>query len=148
MLYREAEPGDCPACAGRLADVDIQRARARHCANCGGLWLDRADADDTLKYGGYNVDMLDVLRELAARDVAPVDIQAPYPCRVCRHTMRRENIEGITIDRCDEHGLWFDHNELLQVLNRSTPPGIAFNKQTKEQREKAQISFFFGWTRR
>jgi len=31
-------------------------------------------------------------------------------------------LEGVTIDRCDVHGVWFDDRELEQTLHHSSAP--------------------------
>lgn len=33
-----------------------------------------------------------------------------------------EVLEGVTIDRCDVHGVWFDDPELEQALHHSSAP--------------------------
>jgi uncharacterized protein len=48
-------------------------------------------------------------------------------CPKCGHDLREEVLDGVTIDRCTFcEGLWFDANELEQVLLRKVDPGKGF----------------------
>ena len=156
MPYREMEPGDCPACPGRLVLHDLTRTHARVCSGCGGLWLDRQDVADTLKYGGYNSDMMAALRRLSQRRVQPPENAGAYPCWSCRSPMRRETIQQVVVDRCDEHGVWFDHDELKLVLERTAPPGQILLvakpralERTTDPEEQARLNLLLGqvWPR-
>jgi hypothetical protein len=42
------------------------------------------------------------------------------PCAVCKHTMETLLLFQIAVDRCHSHGVWFDKDELAEVLRRST----------------------------
>ena len=41
------------------------------------------------------------------------------PCPVCKHDMLTVSLEDVALDRCKDHGIWFDANELQQVLQRA-----------------------------
>jgi Zn-finger nucleic acid-binding protein len=84
----------CPFCG---------RAFRRRCA-CGGAWLDEAE-------------LAGLLAEL---DVPwqPRD-GAPRPCPECAAPMGMVALEGIALDRCDRHGVWFDPSELVLVLQHA-----------------------------
>jgi Zn-finger nucleic acid-binding protein len=41
-------------------------------------------------------------------------------CPVCHGAMIVEELEGVPIDRCAEHGVWFDPNELTVALERAS----------------------------
>jgi Zn-finger nucleic acid-binding protein len=74
------------------------------CARCWGLWLDHAAA------GSFPLG-----------DAAAAPAEA-LPCPACHTAMRAWNVRGIVIDRCDVHGVWFDHAELDRVIERAHAP--------------------------
>lgn len=43
------------------------------------------------------------------------------PCPRCDVAMIPCTLAAIPIDRCDAHGLWFDHDELARVLYAAAP---------------------------
>jgi Zn-finger nucleic acid-binding protein len=53
------------------------------------------------------------------RLAVPVAAVRYRPCPVCQKFMNRMNyarISGVVLDVCKDHGLWFDRDELRQVL--------------------------------
>jgi Zn-finger nucleic acid-binding protein len=125
-----ADPTDrvCPACGeGRrlhsrpLGDTGLT---VLECGVCAGLWLG-ADAFRNLEEGARKLappiaDPAALRAEAASR---PHVSQGGGPfyrrCPVCSTAMTRINFErtsGILIDRCRDHGVWFDATELDAVL--------------------------------
>lgn len=43
---------------------------------------------------------------------------APVNCPHCGKPMTRENVLGVAVDVCREHGVWLDKGELEEVLRR------------------------------
>ena len=43
------------------------------------------------------------------------------PCPTCKRPMSRETFRGIEVDRCRDHGIWFDRDEVLHVLRGTRP---------------------------
>jgi Zn-finger nucleic acid-binding protein len=39
-------------------------------------------------------------------------------CVVCGERMKRELAQGVTVDVCDEHGIWLDKGELPRIIER------------------------------
>jgi Zn-finger nucleic acid-binding protein len=65
-----------------------------------------------------------LVRERAAR--ALVFTGGAYSerhCPVCDETMDEPLVFDVPIDRCEEHGMWFDKAELDRVLERSRIDG-------------------------
>ncbi|MCB1036418.1 MAG: zf-TFIIB domain-containing protein, partial [Acidobacteria bacterium] len=65
------------------------------------------------------------------------------PCPVCGKLMNRQNYgrrSGIIVDRCGEHGIWFDHEELDRILAWIRRGGLrqAQARQVEEQAEKTR----------
>ena len=100
---------DCPACGSPLGYQGDRWA----CASCHGLFVE-------------NEALVAMVREMA---LAPWDLPriAGKPgeraCPICETPMVVEQLEGVMIDRCDVHGVWFDEHELEQALHHAAAPG-------------------------
>jgi Zn-finger nucleic acid-binding protein len=94
----------CPSCTYKLDPVG---PRLR-CGGCEGLFVPH----------GHLAEMF----ELAAPDtmlppaVRPARRAEQRPCPRCKVPMAPSTLEGIEVDACDDHGVWFDFNELAWVL--------------------------------
>jgi Zn-finger nucleic acid-binding protein len=110
VIYRD-ELERCPRCGVEL----IQAGSARACNACRGLWMTQ-----------------EMLVEMAANmqwPAQPVPLpcvpdatRQPLPCPACTSPMQTWTLHGVPIDRCDRHGIWFDRDELQQVLYATFDP--------------------------
>lgn len=98
----------CPACGGALAFAGDRWG----CATCHGVFVQAAALAELVS------EMTGQPWELPASTGAPTE----RACPVCEAALRGEVIEGVTIDRCAEHGLWFDEAELGAVLEHAGEP--------------------------
>ncbi len=39
-------------------------------------------------------------------------------CPICKKTMSVEVVEGVSLDNCQDHGVWLDFGELQQIISR------------------------------
>ena len=111
----------CPVCGPetRLYDRQFEgRGHALECHTCGGFWLQHAD--------------FEVLARRAQSETTPRGSEAPKKlsnplhqagpmyrrCPECEGMMARRNHQGlgVIIDFCKDHGVWFDLNELEDLL--------------------------------
>jgi len=142
VIYRDHTEA-CPRCAVDLVDAGSVRA----CTNCQGMWL-----------------AADVLTEMVATmqpeprwvelDFEP-DPRAPLACPTCVKPMATWSLLGVPIDRCDDHGIWFDHDELEQVLRTSAEPAAPIDVPQPEpadepttRRRREAAAFAVGIRRR
>lgn len=152
----EATDRPCPACgkehplASRLlghADVS-----SLECGRCAGLWLGN-DAFDLLVTRARDrrdpaPDPSAVRREATeARSEGAPGGPAYRPCPVCGRRMNRTNYgrrSGVLLDRCREHGFWFDAAELDAVLGwvRKGGEELAEERQREEERRAASAARF------
>ena len=102
-------PLSCPACQVPLAYQGDRWA----CSTCRGLFVE-------------NEAIVALIREMA---LSPWELPpgAGKPgeraCPICKTPLIVERLEGVTVDRCDVHGVWFDEHELEQALHHAgTPP--------------------------
>lgn len=95
----------CPRCT----TTSMHRSHAHGvwvlaCSTCHGLWLDR-DACSSLS--------LALTREHAHAEAHVFDA----PCPMCRQAMERITVREIALERCEAHGVWFDHQELDHIVH-------------------------------
>jgi hypothetical protein len=98
----------CPACGGGLAFTGDRWG----CATCHGVFV-------------HAVALAELVSEMTGQPwELPASIGAPVEraCPVCATAMRGETVEGVAIDRCVEHGVWFDDAELGAVLEHAGEP--------------------------
>ncbi len=137
----------CPACGGdhplRSRRIGRQRLNVLECESCAGLWLgtevfrhlERSAAERSLPVG-----LAPATATAATARVAAGGVRAYRPCVVCSKLMNRQNYgrrSGVILDLCRDHGVWFDHQELAQVLTwiRDAGPERARQRELEEQRE-------------
>ena len=122
MSYRDEFPS-CPACPGKL-EVDGARLR---CGACKGVLVPVAQVEQMLH------DMApDDLRTLDARITARF-ADAPRSCPRCGTPLRPMELETISVDRCDQHGLWFDTDHLAWMLEVAGRDHAARNASARPQ---------------
>lgn len=116
----------CPRCrlplhVGQTANVSVHA-----CGQCGGLWLDRADADRMVH--SLCEHALQLAESAASHALAKVDTDAEgIPCPVCQHPLARSRVDKawLDIDVCSSHGTWFDRGELQRVARSLGRPQAA-----------------------
>jgi len=93
----------CPKCGKALQ----QAGYTERCRSCDGAWIN----EDAL---------VGMLQERTSTLVflpwqpRPKDMERP--CVVCRRAMQTVNLGSVALDRCAEHGVWFDADELAALL--------------------------------
>ncbi len=147
----------CPTCGDRaLHDRDLGPAHVLECPGCAGLWLDaeafrrfldaaRADeAGARLPGGGPAVaGAVAAPGGAAGRQAGPMYRKCP----ICASMMARRNFgrrSGVIVDRCNDHGLWFDAAELERILAwvRAGGEREAAARRKEEQAAAARRSYF------
>ena len=140
----QASPSDlpCPSCKGvklsrsTLGDVEVDQ-----CLHCGGVWLrqdlfDRVAADKETRGRALGVLPITSQPQSTAR------LEVIYrPCPACRQMMNRYNyakISGVIVDGCKSHGLWFDQDELRQVLEFIQGGGLEKSRDREITRLKEE----------
>jgi Zn-finger nucleic acid-binding protein len=98
-----APPARCPRCKVALGDQPL----IRHCSRCRGSWV----AEETLHE-----------RAAAVQDGPPEltwhkEARAALMCAICSQPMETLVVRDTPVDRCVQHGIWFDVNELAHVLS-------------------------------
>jgi hypothetical protein len=103
-MYRDENP-HCAACAAALE----RRGSHWACAACGSVLVPSAEIEAAM-----NEAALDDYRELADRLIPTSGSGSTCPC--CATQMARYVMHGVSIDRCEQHGIWFERGEMQRVL--------------------------------
>jgi len=94
----------CPVCDAPLEEA----GRTLRCVLCEGAWV----TEDTLV----------AILEQRASTLVELPWQAredkPRPCAECKADMQTVNLGSVALDRCDDHGVWFDADELTALLKQ------------------------------
>lgn len=95
----------CPVC-----DAQLQEAGTTfRCLLCEGAWVKE--------------DALVAILEQRASTLVELPWQArqdkPRPCAECKTEMQTVNLGSVALDRCAQHGVWFDMNEMTQLLKQA-----------------------------
>lgn len=109
----------CPKCDAQLFSLRFKEVEVDFCERCRGLWLDAGELEALMRQTGAAADdpLLAFQNQPGAR---PRGRQ--HLCPRCDRTLReisipRPDAEALRLDRCPRgHGLWFDANELQQLL--------------------------------
>jgi Zn-finger nucleic acid-binding protein len=152
MAARDVTTLRCPACQDDAKLVSRQIGQipttVMECPRCTGMWLGvetfshiTQQAADAARTVASSSDP----RTAAARHARDNRGQSGSfyrPCPVCRQLMPRKNYRrysGVIIDHCKEHGVWFDANELPQILAWIRAGGLAEaqRRDALEQQSKA-----------
>ncbi|MEJ7600926.1 MAG: zf-TFIIB domain-containing protein [Kofleriaceae bacterium] len=93
----------CPRCGVTLETAGY----TERCTKCDGAWV-HEDA------------LVGMLQERTSALVflpwQPRDKDQQRACPVCTQAMQTVNLEAVALDRCAEHGVWFDAHELAALL--------------------------------
>jgi Zn-finger nucleic acid-binding protein len=96
-------PLACPACAAALA-ADGPRWT---CATCRGVFVEDAV-------------LVRLMTDMCGRPwplPAPAGAAGARSCPACGQAMRVDRLHGVAVDRCGDHGVWFDADELERALH-------------------------------
>ena len=108
----------CPDCRTPLVARTVAGMELDQCGKCGGIWTEQKTFE---KIAADRQERGAVMGSLPAQvKVAATLATVHYrPCPRCAKLMNRQNyahISGVVINICKEHGIWFERDELTQVL--------------------------------
>jgi Zn-finger nucleic acid-binding protein len=106
MAYRD-EYEKCPRCNADLTDAVVGQA----CATCRGIWISPASVQEM----AVNMQTPPSLIALPLVE----DVRDKLRCPACSEGMSTVTLFQVPIDLCENHGIWFDANELATVLLRA-----------------------------
>lgn len=111
--FRTPPPLRCPVCPTEK----LSAGALHHCTLCEGIWIDESTLSE---------------RVAGMRSDRPRHIEwepmtsSERPCAACSEPMDALALYGVPVDRCVNHGVWFDRDELATVLERANaaPPTL------------------------
>jgi Zn-finger nucleic acid-binding protein len=114
----------CPKCDVPLFILHFKDIEVDFCDHCHGLWLDAGELEELLRRTGAQTD--DPLLRFQKQE-GRFPAGRPHLCPRCDERLREIQVEcpgasTLTLDKCPRsHGLWFDANELQQLLTMFPP---------------------------
>ena len=122
----------CSQCKISLQLVLDEGAPVHECEKCKGIWVDFVDEKALLqiKPEAFTVDELRRLRTLY-KPLGKLEEARLRACPVCKELMYRRNwggYSGVVVDRCEQHGTWYDEGEIEKIREYVQLGGVEFEK--------------------
>ncbi len=132
----------CPSCPGkprlhsrRLGDED---ASVQECQLCAGLWIESRVFEELTKGAEAKASVDDSTRR-APRETNPQTKWSYRKCPDCGAMMQRRHYarrSGVIIDVCRKDGIWFDADELQQILAWIRGGGLKEARQRSKEEDR------------
>jgi len=109
---------DCPFCQNPMIVLELEQVEIDHCIACGGIWLDSGELEQLFADSSQAKDLVSSFKQMDVKEKMRL-------CPICLKKMHKVLVTGeneqVVIDRCPKnHGLWFDKDELSQVLAKGS----------------------------
>jgi Zn-finger nucleic acid-binding protein len=119
----------CLRCGDAMHGAEANDVLLKGCGACGGIWLDNASAQ--LLVNQAPPDAVALVRRAMGATRPAVSASEPLRCPLCADPMQQRHLErtGVTVDVCAKHGTWYDHGELVVLLDQLL-------EQRKRQKER------------
>lgn len=109
---------DCPVCKKSMVVLELDAVEIDHCMACGGIWLDAGELELLLDAASERNAVLGSL--VPDKEIK----EKKRRCPICLKKMEKVSCgkdKKVLIDKCRKnHGLWFDRNELCEVISRAS----------------------------
>ncbi|MEO1576339.1 MAG: zf-TFIIB domain-containing protein [Pseudomonadota bacterium] len=141
---------DCPRCDVALRAVLVGDVLVDECTRCSGLWLDHGAFEQVLSRTDFDK-LVASIRALRPSQTEPLTLHARpetderfyVGCPHCDVQMQRRqfgHVSRVVIDTCHEHGMWFDKDELADIVAFVRDGGLQkAEDHVREQRMAAAI---------
>ncbi len=109
----------CPRCREPLGSAAVGELLLRECAQCGGIWLGKETFEALCADREKQAAVLVASTPAAGPAPEPIETIRYVPCPACTKLMvRRRFASGahVVVDVCGPHGVWFDRDELRQIV--------------------------------
>jgi len=121
--------------------VVIGQANLRECPRCEGIWAEAASLEQICADREKQAAVLGMASTLSIPTAVALEANIRYvPCPVCRKLMNRVNFahcSKVVVDVCQQHGTWFDKDELRRIVEFIRSGGIE-KSRTREVEELEQ----------
>lgn len=111
----------CVTCSSNLVTDSIEGVKVDACESCGGCWLDSGELKQIvdIREKTFSPEEVSLVRGISEQVFhGREEKQKEHACPKCDQLMDRFNYAattGILLDKCSEHGIWFDKDELEHV---------------------------------
>ncbi len=114
----------CPRCATSLVDVHRHEVHLLACSGCGGVWMSGATLHRFAEALRARPEAIEAAQGVADRALFEMEPDGEViGCPSCKKPMAiTRHPSGVHLDVCAEHGVWFDRDELPQVVHQ--PEGL------------------------
>jgi Zn-finger nucleic acid-binding protein len=122
-----------------MVQVQVGGTDLSECLRCGGLWVDKTSFQRICEEREEQEAVLGM-----ASPASPIpEVKAGanprmyIPCPQCGNLMNRINFagcSGVVIDWCKDHGAWFDHQELRQIVAFIQSGGLKKSREREIQK--------------
>lgn len=115
-------PVTCPLCHVRTEIIGLAGVEVDYCYSCSGIWFDRGELKAFVNLISDQEACQDVMEVLKGMAVAiPGKTKGGYlKCPVCSQRMTHKkflDVSEIILDRCHDHGIWTDQQDLFMILD-------------------------------
>jgi Zn-finger nucleic acid-binding protein len=111
----------CPRCLRQLEELEVRSATIHGCPSCGGVLLDKAQADTVFRRMPGGAALVTASNRAAQLSEKERPLTGGIArCPACAEEMNLCEAEDIRIDQCVVHGTWFDAHELRRIANAET----------------------------
>ena len=112
----------CPVCDREMAVLELHGVEIDYCFSCGGIWLDSGELEELIGDEKKSDKIIQLFK-----DVTSTNKEKKRPCPICGKAMKKVEVQmenPVIIDKCPkEHGIWFDKDELLKIVNSVNAEG-------------------------
>jgi Zn-finger nucleic acid-binding protein len=119
--------------------MTVGTADLGECGRCGGTWVDGTTFEHIVAEKEEQALVLQASLPGFQEKRAQARIDRYWPCPVCHKLMNRVNfahVSGVVLDVCRVHGVWFDGDELRQLVEFIRSGGLD-RARAAERRENA-----------
>ncbi len=136
-------PLNCPRCQNDLEASLAGETLMDQCTDCGGLWLDHTVFDALTAERERQSSVGAALSRMPSPAVTPDTREVKYlKCPECETLMHRKNFarcSGVIVDVCTAHGIWFDRDELSQIMDFIRLGGMEKARQMERDSTKTTV---------
>ena len=106
---------NCPVCKEPMVVLELEQVEIDYCLECSGIWLDAGELELLLESGAAKDEVLDSF--ISDNETKEKRISCPICLRKMVKVLCGKD-KKVLIDKCRRNdGLWFDKNELYQILD-------------------------------
>ena len=122
-----------------MKSIVIGATPLRECSRCEGLWVDVRSFEKICADREQQSAVLGTAAPATATPGREISKVKYVPCPECSQLMNRMNFarcSGVIVDLCNNHGTWFDRDELSRIIGFIREGGM----NTAREKEKQAIA--------